>query len=55
MLLEGLRTSTGDRDLDSVSLIVMWINEGTGLTYILCVTAKVSLGPRGLAHSRREE
>ena len=54
-MLEGLRTSTGDGDLNSGILIAMQRDEGTCFTYIPCATAKVSLSPGELAHLCEEE
>ena len=55
MLLEGLLTSKRDRDLNPGVLIAMQRDEVTCFTYRPCVTARVSLGPRGLAHLCGEE
>ena len=46
---------TDNRNLNSGVLIAVSRNEGTCFTYVLCVTVKVSLGPRGLAYMYIED
>ena len=49
-MLEGLRTSTGDRDLNSGVLIAISSNYGADTLYLLSAVTQVSLVSNRLVH-----